>query len=173
MGISFIGEIRMFAGNFPPNGWAFCDGQLVAISENDALFTLIGTIYGGDGETTFALPDLRGRFPIHHGQGSGLSAHSIGESGGSEEETLTVQQLPAHSHTLLASTEPGAAITPTDGVIGAGASVNIFRPTPPAATPMDVAAVTPAGGSQPHDNMHPFIGIHYIISLFGLFPSFN
>jgi len=173
MGISFIGEIRMFAGNFPPNGWAFCDGQLIPIAENDALFTLIGTTYGGDGEETFALPDLRGRFPIHHGQGSGLSAHSIGESGGTEEVTLTVQQIPAHTHALLASTDPGAAITPTDGVLGAGASVNIFRPSPPAATPMDVGAVSPAGGSQPHDNMHPFIGIHYIISLFGLFPSFN
>lgn len=173
MGLSFIGEIRMFAGNFPPAGWAFCNGQLIPISENDALFTLIGTIYGGDGEETFALPDLRGRFPIHHGQGSGLSAHSIGESGGTEEVTLTVQQIPAHTHSLLASLDTGAAITPTDGVIGAGASVNIFRPAPPAATPMDVAAVSPDGGSQPHDNMHPFIGIHYIISLFGLFPSFN
>ena len=173
MGISFIGEIRMFAGNFAPVGWAFCNGQLIPIAENDALFTLIGTIYGGDGEETFALPDLRGRFPIHHGQGSGLSSRLIGESGGTEEETLTVQQIPAHTHTLLASTEPGAAITPTDGVIGAGASVNIFRPTPPAATPMDAGGVTAEGGSQPHDNMHPFIGIHYIISLFGLFPTFN
>jgi microcystin-dependent protein len=169
----FIGEIRMFAGNFPPAGWAFCDGQLIAISENDALFTLIGTIYGGDGEETFALPDLRARIPIHQFQGSGLSARIIGETGGTEQETLTIQQIPNHSHAFLASTDPGVAITPSGGLLGAGASINIFRPTPPAATPMDAASVTPAGGSQPHDNMHPFICINYIISLFGLFPQFN
>jgi microcystin-dependent protein len=173
MSEAFLGEIRLFAGNFPPNGWLFCDGQLLPISENDALFTLIGTIYGGDGQTTFALPDLRSRIPIHHGAGPGLSARTIGETGGSESVTLTVQQIPVHSHAFLASLDPGLAITPTGGVLGAGASVNIFRPSPPAATPMDVASVSPAGGSQPHDNMHPFVCIHYIISLFGTFPPFN
>ena len=147
MGISFIGEIRMFAGNFPPNGWAFCDGQLIPISENDALFTLIGTIYGGDGETTFALPDLRGRFPIHHGQGSGLSARTIGRSGGTEEETLTVQQIPAHTHTLLASTEP-ARRSRRRRRDRRRRQRQHLPAHPPAATPMDVAAVSPAAASR-------------------------
>lgn len=170
---NYVGEIRLFAGNFAPSGWLFCDGQNLPISENEVLFALIGTTYGGDGETTFAVPDLRSRIPIHHGAGPGLSSRTIGETGGTESVTLTVQQIPAHTHALLASLDPGAAITPTGGVLGAGASVNIFRPSPPAATPMEVASVSPAGGSQPHDNMHPFVCIHYIIALFGFTPSFN
>ncbi len=167
----FIGEIRMFAGNFPPNGWLFCNGQLIPISENDALFTLIGTIYGGDGQETFALPNLQSRIPIHFGSGTGTT-RQLGEAGGTESVTLTTQQIPIHNHALLGSTDPGLAISPNGGVLAAGASVNIFRPAA-AASPMDVASVSPAGGSQPHDNMHPFVCINYIISLFGIFPNFN
>lgn len=165
----YVGEIRIFAGNFPPVGWLFCDGQLLAIAENETLFQLIGTTYGGDGESTFALPNLQSRIPIHQGTGPFGTTYTLAEMAGVEEVTLTVQQMPNHNHALLASQDPGTEISPAGGVLAAGGGVNIFRPGP-GVSPMNAQAVVPAGASQPHDNMHPFICINYIISLFGLFP---
>lgn len=165
----YVGEIRIFAGNFAPAGWMFCEGQLLPISENETLFQLIGTTYGGDGQSTFALPDIRGRLPIHQGQGTG-SAYIMGQSGGAEEVTLTTQQIPAHNHPLLASADPGGAITPAGNTLGAGASVQVYRPIG-ANVPANAGSVGPAGGSQPHTNFQPYICMNYIISLFGIFPS--
>lgn len=161
----YVGEIRMFAGNFAPAGWMFCEGQLMPISENETLFQLIGTTYGGDGESTFALPDLRGRVPIHQGNGFILA-----ETGGAEEITLTAQQIPAHVHPLLASTAGGSAASPVGSVLAASGSTNLYRPGPASAalSPQSVAAV---GGSQPHTNMQPYLCVNHIISLFGIFPS--
>lgn len=160
----YVGEIRMFAGNFAPAGWMFCEGQLLPISENETLFNLIGTTYGGDGQSTFALPDLRGRVPIHQGNGFILA-----ETGGAEEITLTVNQIAAHAHALLASEGPASATNPA-GNLPAEATKR-FYVAPSAVTPMAPAAVTPTGGSQPHTNFQPYLCIDYIISLFGIFPS--
>ena len=170
--MTYVGEIRIFAGNFAPAGWMFCEGQLLPISENETLFNLIGTTYGGDGQETFALPDLRGRIPLHQGTGPGLSGHILAETGGVEEVTLTINQIPAHNHPLLASADPGGAITPAGNTFGAGASVQIFRPIA-ANVPANAGSVGPAGGSQPHSNFHPYICINYIISLFGIYPPPN
>ncbi len=170
MGQPFIGEIRMFGGNFAPAGWAFCDGQLVPISENDTLFTLIGTTYGGDGQETFALPNLMSRVPIHMGTGSSGTTYQLGESGGVEEVTLTTQQTPIHTHPLIASTGGGNANAPAGNLTGESAAVKIYISEAPSAA-MNPQAVTPVGGSQPHDNMQPFLCISFIISLFGVFPS--
>jgi microcystin-dependent protein len=165
MGQPFIGEIRMFAGNFAPAGWAFCAGQLLPISENETLFNLIGTTYGGDGQSTFALPDLQSRVPIHQGNGFILS-----ETGGAEEITLTVNQIPAHSHPLSGTTAVGTAASPQGNVLAASGSSNVYRPGPGAAA-LAPEAVGPAGGSQPHSNLQPYLGLNFIISLFGIFPS--
>lgn len=161
----YVGEIRMFAGNFAPAGWMFCEGQLLPISENETLFNLIGTTYGGDGQSTFGLPDLRGRIPIHQGNGFVLA-----ESGGAEEITLTVNQIPAHSHPMLASTADGNLI-PSGGNVTAN-SLNI-TPYINQSTDgnMNAGAVTLVGGSQPHTNFQPYLCVDFIISLFGLFPS--
>jgi microcystin-dependent protein len=168
-----MGEIRIFAGNFAPAGWAFCSGQLLPISENDALFVVLGTTYGGDGQETFALPNIQSRFPIHQGQGPGLSGNYIlGEMSGVESVTLTTQQMPVHNHAFLASTDPGAAITPEGNVFGSGSTIQVYRPAI-ANQPANAQTIGPAGGSQPHDNMHPYLCMNYIISLFGLFPSPN
>ena len=161
----YIGEIRMFAGNFAPAGWMFCEGQLLPISENETLFQLIGTTYGGDGESTFALPDLRGRIPIHQGNGFILA-----ETGGAEEITLTTNQIPAHTHPLLASTAPGTAATPAGNVCAENGSSSMYRPGP-AAGPMSTQSEGPVGGSQPHTNFQPYLCVDFIISLFGIFPS--
>jgi microcystin-dependent protein len=166
----YVGEIRLFAGNFAPVGWAFCDGSIQAIAQNDVLFALIGTTYGGDGQNTFALPDLRCRVPIHQGQGSGLSSRVIGELAGTASVTLTIAQLPAHSHALRASLATGAA-APTGGVL-AGNSVSVYGTGSPSA-PMAPQGIAASGNSQPHNNMAPYLGINYIISLFGIFPSQN
>ena len=163
----YVGEIRMFAGNFAPAGWMFCDGQLLPISENETLFQLIGTTYGGDGESTFALPDLRGRIPIHQGNGFLLA-----ETGGAEEITLTVQQIAGHSHPLQASAGPGNVNAPGGNVTGESAAVQVYFPDQPTAN-MSASAVAPAGGSQPHTNFQPYLCINFIISLFGIFPSQN
>jgi microcystin-dependent protein len=166
MSSPFIGEIRMFGGNFAPAGWAFCDGSLIPISENDALFNLIGTTYGGDGQTTFALPDLRSRIPLHVGPG-----FALGQSGGVETVTLTTSQIPAHSHVPQASTNTGTQISPQGGVwAGSSPTLNEYASVAPSLN-MDPAAIGPAGGSQPHDNMVPFLAINFILSLFGIFPS--
>lgn len=161
----YVGEIRMFAGNFAPAGWAFCDGQLLPISENDTLFQLLGTTYGGDGESTFALPDLRGRLPIHQGNGFVLA-----ETGGVEEVTLTVSQIPAHSHALLASTATGNQINPEGQVLAASFNVTPYINDAPSGN-LAAAAISAAGGSQPHTNMQPYLCVSFIISLFGIFPS--
>jgi len=167
----YIGEIRMFAGNFAPAGWAFCDGQLLAIAENDALFALIGTTYGGDGQTTFALPDLRGRIPIHQGTGAGLTPRSLGESAGSENVTLTVNQLPVHPHAFLGTSSNASATNPANAVVAAPSTIDLYRPATAPNTNLAPNALGPTGGSQPHDNLQPFLCISFIISLFGIFPS--
>lgn len=169
MGQPFIGEIRMFGGNFAPAGWAFCAGQLMPISENDALFTLIGTTYGGDGQETFGLPDLQGRLPMHMGTGGGLSTRQIGENGGVETVTLTVNQIPIHNHAPLAVSGSGNQATPQNGV-WAGAAASIYTTNPPN-TPLTATLGGGTGGSQPHENMMPFLAISFIISLFGIFPT--
>lgn len=160
----FVGEIRMFGGNFAPAGWMFCEGQLLPISENETLFNLIGTTYGGDGQETFALPDLRGRLPIHQG-----NSFILAETGGVEEVTLTVQQIPIHNHPLVVSTGPGSANTPQNNLPGASAQVKIYAQDVPTAN-LNNQAVSPVGGSQPHTNFQPYLCINFIISLFGIFP---
>lgn len=172
MSSPYVGEIRIFAGSFPPSGWAFCDGQLVAISENDILFTLLGTTYGGDGQQTFALPDLRSRLPIHQGTGNGLSNYLVGENGGVESVTLTTNQIPAHTHPFLGSTDGGTQGSPVGSVLAASNTVSMFAGAVPA-NQMAAQAALPDGGSQPHDNMQPYLGLNFIISLFGIFPSQN
>ena len=168
----FIGEIRMFGGNFAPAGWALCKGQLVPISENDALFTLIGTTYGGDGQETFALPNLQSRIPIHQGQGPGLSNRVLGEMAGVESVTLTTQQMPTHNHAMVASLNVGGSANPQGQLLGAGTNVQFFRAIAPNAN-MAPNIISPAGGSQPHENLMPYLCVNYIISLFGLFPQFS
>jgi len=166
----YIGEIRIFAGSFAPAGWAFCNGALMPISENDALFTLIGTTYGGDGQTTFGLPDLQGRAPIHQGTGSFGTTYQIGEKAGTEQVTLTTNQIPQHNHQLLVSQDQGSVTAPANDILGSNPTVQLYRPGV-GTQPFDPSAMTPVGGSQPHENMQPFIVMNYIISLFGLFPS--
>jgi microcystin-dependent protein len=167
----YVGEIRLFAGNFAPNGWMFCQGQQLPISENEVLFQLIGTTYGGDGEETFNLPNLAGRVPVHMGQGPGLQqSYQIGESAGVESVTLTVQQIPNHNHAWLASTGGGTSNTPKDNVTAAPPVMKLYKATTPA-DPLPATLVQPTGGSQPHENLMPYIAINYIISLFGVFPS--
>ena len=173
MGMPFIGEIRMFGGNFPPSGWAFCDGQLVPISENDALFTLIGTTYGGDGQETFALPNLQSRIPIHAGQGPGLTNRTLGETGGTESVTLTTHQSPIHNHAFLASTDFSNVNNPSGAVMAQQTIATPYRESGPSGGAFAANAIQPVGGSQPHDNMQPFLVISFIISLFGVFPTQN
>lgn len=161
----YVGEIRMFAGNFAPAGWMFCEGQLLPISENETLFQLIGTTYGGDGQSTFALPDLRGRIPIHQGNGFILA-----ETGGAEEITLTVNQIPAHSHALLASTSVANASSPPGSVLAQSTAADLYIEDS-ASVNLSALSVTSVGGSQPHTNFQPYLCVDFIISLFGIFPS--
>ena len=167
----YVGEIRMFGGNFAPQGWMFCDGSMLAISQNDVLFALIGTTYGGDGQQTFALPDLRGRAPLHQGTGPGTSTRFIGELGGTETVTLTTTQMPQHTHALKASSGLSTGAAGANGVLAA-TSVNMYGSGPPT-TPMAAQAISAQGGAQPHENMAPYLAVSYIISLFGIFPSQN
>jgi microcystin-dependent protein len=155
----------MFAGNFAPVGWMFCEGQLLPISEYETLFNLIGTTYGGDGQSTFALPDLRGRIPIHQGNGFILA-----ETGGAEEITLTVSQIPAHSHPFIASLNLADLPSPANGILAVSTTTNVFFNDPPAVA-MAVSSVSGNGGSQPHTNFQPYLCVNFIISLFGIFPS--
>lgn len=161
----YVGEIRMFAGNFAPAGWMFCEGQLLPISENETLFNLIGTTYGGDGQSTFALPDLRGRLPIHQGNG-----FTLAETGGAEEITLTVSQIPAHSHPMLASTNASQDTNPAGKVVGQSGSALLYIQDVTDSN-MSPLAVSSVGGSQPHTNFQPYLCVDFIISLFGIFPS--
>lgn len=161
----YVGEIRMFAGNFPPAGWMFCEGQLLPISENETLFQLIGTTYGGDGQSTFSLPDLRGRIPIH--QGNGLI---LAETGGVESVTLTVSQIPQHTHPFLAAGVNGSSSLLENNMLAQSTSNLPYSPLP-ADTNLKPSAIAPQGGSQPHNNFQPYLCINFIISLFGIFPS--
>jgi microcystin-dependent protein len=167
MGSPYVGEIRIFAGNFAPNGWALCQGQILAITENETLFNLIGTTYGGDGQQTFGLPDLACRVPIH--QGSGFV---IGQKAGAESVTLTTQQIPGHTHALVAAAVNGDQISPSGAVPANSFTVTPYINDVPN-TAMNANALTSVGGSQPHENMQPFLCINFIISLFGIFPSQN
>jgi microcystin-dependent protein len=162
----------MFGGNFAPAGWLFCEGQLLPISENETLFTLMGTTYGGDGESTFALPDLRGRIPMHEGTGAGGITYILAETGGVEQVTLTVQQLPSHSHPLLASNNPATAVAPAGRVLATGqaATITPYGTDAPAGQ-LAPQSLAPDGGSQPHTNIQPYLCVSFIISLFGIFPS--
>jgi microcystin-dependent protein len=161
----YVGEIRMFGGNFAPAGWMFCEGQLLPISENETLFNLIGTTYGGDGQSTFALPDLRGRLPLHWGNGFILA-----ETGGAEEITLTVSQIPVHTHTMLASTDPASSANVQGNVLANPASATPYSINNPNIQ-LNAQSITPVGGSQPHTNFQPYLCIDFIISLFGIFPT--
>jgi microcystin-dependent protein len=163
----YVGEIRMFAGNFAPSGWMFCEGQLLPISENETLFQLIGTTYGGDGESTFALPDLRGRIPLHQGNGFVLA-----ETGGAEEITLTVQQIPAHGHSLLGTGNLATTNAPANNVFAQSTGATIFPyGTDQPLTTLHPNTIPAVGGSQPHTNFQPYLCVDFIISLFGIFPS--
>jgi microcystin-dependent protein len=167
----FVGEIRMFAGTFAPAGWAFCAGQLMPISENDVLFNLIGTTYGGDGQETFGLPDLQGRVPVHMGQGPGISQnYIIGQKFGVESVTVSIPQLPQHTHPMIASTDTADQVTGANGVVAATPQLSMYF-TSQTDSALNNNTLTPMGGSQPHDNMMPYLCISYIISLFGIYPS--
>lgn len=161
----YIGEVRMFAGSFAPAGWMFCEGQTLAIAENETLFQLIGTNYGGDGENTFALPDLRGRIPVHQGNG-----FIPAETGGAEEVTLTTSQIPVHSHPALASSQNALQAGASTHVLGQPTVIDLYRTVQPN-SPLAPQAVSPVGGSQPHTNFQPYLCVNFIISLFGIFPS--
>ena len=166
----FAGEIRMFAGNFAPRGWAYCDGQLLATSQNDALFSLLGTIYGGDGRTTFGLPEMRGRIPIHQGSGPGLSPRSLGAKGGDENVTLTTNQLASHTHDFNANTADATEAAPLGKVLAKPSGIRIYRAADQN-TNMAASSIANTGGSKPHTNLMPTLGIHFIIALFGIYPS--
>jgi len=182
MGQPYVGEIRMFGGNFAPAGWMLCQGQLLPISQYDTLFNLIGTTYGGDGQTTFALPDLRGRFPIHLGTSSTGTNYTIGEKAGVEQVTLNVTQIPVHSHPVIADGNNATTGDPTNAYYANSSPTDAFtvptgpnsiNPAAPRLKNFNAAVLPSQGGSQPHDNMQPFLVVNYIISLFGVFPSQN
>ena len=164
MSSPFIGEIRIFAGNFAPVGWAICNGAVIPIDQNDALFNLIGTTYGGDGQTTFALPDLQSRVPVHVGPG-----FALGQSGGAETVTLTTSQIPSHTHPGAVSSAAATSSSPAGGVFATGTSTPYSDQA--ADSSLAAGAIQSTGGSQPHDNMLPFLAVNFIISLFGIFPS--
>jgi microcystin-dependent protein len=165
----FVAEIRIFPFNFAPRGWAWCDGQLLPLSQNTALFSLLGTTYGGNGKSNFALPDLQGRAPMHPGQGPGLSLHDLGETGGSETVTLLESEIPAHSHAWQVSLAEGLERIPTGQSLAQGVGIGQYA-APGALTPLSPNATTPAGGGQPHNNMQPYLTLYFCIALQGVFP---
>ena len=168
----YVGEIRMFAGNFPPVGWLFCDGQPLPISENETLFQLIGTTYGGDGESTFNLPNLQSRVPMHFGTGPDGITYQIAEAAGVEEVTLSTQQIPVHTHPFLATNDTATGTGPGGNTLAASTAATTFPyGTDAPTTSLAAQSISPVGGSQPHENCQPFLCINYIISLFGIFPS--
>jgi microcystin-dependent protein len=168
----FIAEIRIFPFNFAPTGWAFCNGQLLPLAQNTALFSLLGTTYGGDGRSTFGLPNLQGRAPMHPGQGPGLSLHDLGETGGSETVSLLQSEIPSHTHTMRANSGDGISPTPTNNVAsGAGADRDLFwYKDGTANATMNNNALSSSGGNQPHNNMQPYLTINFCIALQGVFP---
>ena len=167
----FLGEIKIFAGNFAIQGHALCNGALLAISQNVNLFALLGTTYGGDGINTFGLPDLRGRVPIHMGTGTGLTPRTNGETGGIEEVTLTINQLPAHTHPMNANPADGNSTNPANNFWAAQPALGQYAPANTAGSNLKTTATTPAGGSQPHENLQPYLALNYIIALEGIYPS--
>ena len=171
MSSPYVGEIRMFGGSFAPAGWAMCQGQLLPISQNETLFNLIGTTFGGDGQNTFALPNLSGRAANHQGQGPGLANnYQLGETGGVEQVTLTTQQIPNHNHALLTSTDLGNIGDPTNQVFAQSTQILCYTQDT-ASKFFTNTMLQPVGGSQPHENMQPFLVITFIISLYGIYPS--
>jgi microcystin-dependent protein len=164
----FVAEIRIFGFNFPPTGWAFCDGQLLAISQNTALFSLLGTVYGGNGKSTFALPNLQGSAPMHPGQGPGLSLHDLGEQGGTETVTLLQSEMPAHNHGMVGVEDDGTFLTPANMLI---AALNqMYAAAPAGGATLAPEALALAGGNQPHNNMMPYLTLNFCIALQGVFP---
>jgi microcystin-dependent protein len=168
----FVAEIRIFPFNFAPRGWAFCDGQLLPLSQNTALFSLLGTTYGGDGKSNFALPDMQGNVPMHPGQGPGLSLHDLGETGGSETVSLLESEIPSHTHAVGAQNIPlGGIATPSGGTLNRPASGNLFfTPGSTATVQMSDQILAPAGGDQPHNNMQPYLTLNFCIALQGVYP---
>jgi microcystin-dependent protein len=167
----FYAEIRIFPFNFPPKGWAFCDGQILPLSQNTALFSLLGTTYGGDGKSTFALPNLQGAVPMHPGQGPGLSLHDLGETGGTETVTLLESEIPAHSHAVQANAAPSDLQLPgSDRALARATGGNAYKAPPAATTQLSDQALTPAGGDQPHNNLQPYLTLNFCIALQGVFP---
>lgn len=168
----FIAEIRIFAGNFAPRSWAFCNGQLLPIAQNTALFSLIGTTYGGDGRTTTALPNLQGKAPMHPGRGPGLTVRQLGQTGGSETVTLSEAQMPSHNHSLLASSAPGTSFSPTStAYLARSVGGNVYDSNDNLDNALNNGTLENVGGGQAHNNMQPFLAINYIIALQGLYPS--
>jgi microcystin-dependent protein len=165
----FVAEIRIFPFNFAPKGWAWCDGQLLPLSQNTALFSLLGTTYGGNGKSNFALPDLQGRAPMHPGQGPGLSLHDLGETGGSETVSLLESEIPFHSHALTASYADGISQTPVAQLLATGINIGQYA-APGALTSLSQNMIAPAGGDQPHNNMQPYLTFYFCIALQGVFP---
>jgi len=169
----FVGEIRMFAGNFAPRGWALCDGQLLTVAQNDALFSLFGTIYGGDGRTTFALPDLRGRIPIHAGSGPGLTIRNLGAKGGAEEVTMATSQLPSHDHgSLHGSSSIGTTSSPAGNLLARSTTFDVYVNEEPVVG-LAPAAIANSGGGQSHSNLQPYLCVNFIVALVGIYPSRN
>ena len=165
----FVAEIRIFPFNFAPKGWAFCDGQLLPLSQNTALFSLLGTTYGGDGKSNFALPDMQGNAPMHPGQGPGLSLHDLGETGGSETVSLLESEIPSHSHGMSVSSQLGSDNQPSAQLFAMGDGINLYG-TANALTAMADSALAPAGGDQPHNNMQPYLTLNFCIALQGVYP---
>lgn len=165
----FVAEIRIFPFNFAPRGWAFCNGQLLPLSQNTALFSLLGTTYGGNGKSNFALPDLQGNAPMHSGQGPGLSLHDLGETGGSETVTLLESEIPAHSHSVLASQADGTDQSPVNELFATGIGIGMYAVSG-ASTALGANWIAPVGGDQPHNNMQPYLTLNFCIALQGVFP---
>jgi microcystin-dependent protein len=166
----FVAEIRIFPFNFAPKGWAFCDGQLLPLSQNTALFSLLGTTYGGDGKSNFALPDMQGNAPMHPGQGPGLSLHDLGETGGSETVTLLESEIPGHSHNITASSQDGLDSHPVNNFLAQGIGINLYVNAGTTPVNMNDNSLSPAGGDQPHNNMQPYLTLNFCIALQGVFP---
>ena len=174
MSSPFLGEIKMFAGNFAPRNWALCDGQLLSVSQAQALFSLLGTLYGGDGRTTFGLPDLRGRVPIHAGSGPGLTPRNQGQRGGQETASVNVNQLPSHTHSMQGSSAFGGDTSPANNLPATGSGAFLYKGVPGTTVAMDADAIGSSGGSAlPHNNVMPFLCVNFIVALFGVYPSRN
>jgi microcystin-dependent protein len=166
----FVAEIRIIPFNFAPRGWAFCDGQILPLSQNTALFSLLGTVYGGNGKSNFALPDLQGRVPMHPGQGPGLSLHDLGETGGSETVTLLESEIPSHNHGLRAFLDPGDLADPNTRSLARSGTGNLYQTNAVGLTPMSPQAIAPTGSDLPHNNLMPYLTLNFVIALQGVFP---